>query len=221
MSEYTNEPKTAAEGCVIWLHGLGADASDMKGLVEQFPNNQLALRHVFLDAPVRPVTLNNNMPMRAWYDITGLTLSAREDQAGISQSEILIRNIVEKQIAMGLTYDKIFLAGFSQGGAMALYTALHIEAKLAGVIALSAYLPLSQSCKTLLNKATPFFLAGGKGDTVVLPAWTQFAKNWIENAGYSQLAWHEYPMAHSICLQEIQDLSTWMTTQLKGSYDYR
>lgn len=217
MSEYIKEPATAAEACVIWLHGLGADASDMQGLVEAFSDNQLALRHVFLDAPVRPVTLNNGIPMRAWYDITGLTLDAREDKPGISQSESQIREVIEKNIASGLPANKIFLAGFSQGGAMALYTALNLDLQLAGVLALSAYLPLSQDCKAYLNKQTPFFIAGGKSDPVVLPAWTQHARDWVKTAGYNNISWHEYPVGHSICMEEIQDISEWFTTQLRGA----
>lgn len=210
MSIYIKEPEQSAQACIIWLHGLGADASDMASLVEQLPKTQLALRHVFMDAPVRPVTLNNGMSMRAWYDITGLTLNAREDQHGILQSDELIRTVIENQIADGFNYNQIFLAGFSQGGAMALYTALHTEARLAGVISLSSYLPLSSTCKSSLDKTTPFFIAGGDSDPVVLPAWTQFAKNWLQSAGFTNISWHQYPMQHSICLQEVRDISQWL-----------
>lgn len=217
MSEYIKEPAGKAEACVIWLHGLGADASDMQGLVNQFPGSPLALRHVFLDAPIRPVTLNNGIPMRAWYDITGLTLSAREDKSGISQSENLIRRVIEKQLQNGLTADKIFLAGFSQGGAMALYTALNLDSQLGGVLALSAYLPLSQDCQPHLNKTTAFFIAACKSDPVVLPAWTQHARDWVKNAGYTNLVWHEYPGGHSICIEEIRDINEWFTTCLRGT----
>lgn len=217
MSEYVKEPNSAVKAAVIWLHGLGADASDMAGLVDEFPKNELGLRHIFLDAPLRPVTLNNGMTMRAWYDISGLTLSAREDQEGINQSEKHIRSIIEKQIASGLSYDKIFLAGFSQGGAMALYTALNLDVRLAGVIALSAYLPLSQNCTANLDKNTPFFMAGGKADPVVLPAWTEHAKNWVTDAGYQTISWHQYPIGHNICLEEIQDINDWFSTTLRGT----
>ena len=167
MSIYIKEPQQEAKGCVIWMHGLGADANDMKGLVNEL-NLSTPVRHVFLDAPVRPVTLNNHMPMRAWYDITGMTLTDREDRAGILESEATIRDVLLQQQADGFSLDKIFLAGFSQGGAMALFTGLSTHGALAGLIVLSGYLPLASEAKTSLQFDTPMFVASGDHDPLVL-----------------------------------------------------
>jgi phospholipase/carboxylesterase len=216
LSIYVKDSKKPAKACVIWMHGLGADAQDMAQLAEQFQNHEYPMRHVFLDAPVRKVTINNGMSMRAWYDITGITLTARHDDAGIQESFNLIRQVIETQIHEGFTSEQIFLAGFSQGGAMALYTALHTEGTLGGVISMSAYLPLADQCLSKLNKNTPFFMATGVLDTIVLPAWTSHAKEWLETAGYSNISWHQYPMEHSICMQEVTDLSIWFSKQLGG-----
>jgi phospholipase/carboxylesterase len=214
LNVYVNDPQQSAEACVIWMHGLGADAQDMAGLATQLPIST-AIRHVFLDAPVRPVTLNNRMPMRAWYDIVGLTLNDREDSEGIKQSEEFIRQVITSQEKDGFTSDQIFLAGFSQGGAMALFTGLHTRDSLGGIIALSAYLPLASKCKSILNPATPIFMAGGVYDPIVLPAWTKQSVEAIRAQGFQYLTYQEYPMEHTICLEEIQDLSQWLTKQIK------
>lgn len=215
MNVYKKEPQQQAQACVIWMHGLGADASDMMGLVEQLSINDLALRHIFLNAPVRPVTLNGGMAMRAWYDIVGMQLTDREDKEGIEQSSSFIQKIYGDQVNSGL--DKIFLAGFSQGGAMALYTALHMSKPLAGVVALSAYLPMADKSKTDLAKNTAIFMASGQYDPIVLPVWSKETAAKLTKAGYSELSLHNYLMEHSICLEEINDLSNWFRTQLKGA----
>lgn len=213
LNVYVKEPSQPAQACVIWMHGLGADAQDMAGLAEQLPVT-VAIRHVFLDAPVRPVTINNNMPMRAWYDIVGMTLTDREDREGILQSEALICQVMDKQIDDGYAAEQIFLAGFSQGGAMALYTSLEMQRPLAGVVALSAYLPLATTCKMSLDNHTPIFAAAGLYDQVVLPAWTKQSIDTLQQQGFQQITWHEYPMEHSICVQEINDLALWFNTQI-------
>lgn len=215
MNVYLKEPQQPAQACVIWMHGLGADASDMAGLAEQLPVGKLAVRHVFLDAPVRPVTINAGMAMRAWYDIVGMKLTDREDRQGIMASAAFIEQVFEDQLNTGLAGDKIFLAGFSQGGAMALYSALHRKTPVAGVIALSAYLPLAEQCKTDLAKDTPIFVAGGLYDPIVLPLWTRQSTEWLEKAGYSNISFHNYPMEHSICAEEIADLSKWLVAQIE------
>ena len=198
---------------MIWMHGLGADAQDMAGLAEQLPVN-VAIRHVFIDAPVRPVTLNNHMPMRAWYDIVGMTLNDREDREGIRQSEVIIRQVFDSQLTEGFESDQIFLAGFSQGGAMALYTGLQMPIPIAGIITLSAYLPLASSCNVVLDKHTPIFAAGGKHDPLVLPVWTRQSVDSLRDMGFQQIAWNEYPMEHTICADEITDLANWLTKQI-------
>lgn len=216
MSIYIKESQKPAKICMIWLHGLGADASDMQGLADQFPPTHLPCRHVFLDAPLRPVTINNGMTMRAWYDITGFTESAREDIQGISASEAIIRDALEKQITEGFAYQQLFLAGFSQGGAMALFTALQIPGQLGGVIALSSYFPARTHCTLKLDKKTPFFIAGGTRDPIVLPHWTENSRNWLQEAGYNQIDFHQYPMEHSICYEEVQDIHRWLNTNAQG-----
>lgn len=204
------------QACVIWMHGLGADASDMMGLAKELPITEVTLRHVFMDAPKRAVTLNAGMVMPAWYDITGLNLIDREDKQGIEQSEQLVLRVIEEQIEEGFALKQIFLAGFSQGGAMALHTALHIQDSLAGVIALSAYLPLATFTKPKLDKSTPFFMGSGQFDPLVLPTWSALSKEWLVTNGYQNIAFHSYPMEHSICYEEIKDLSLWISQQIKG-----
>jgi phospholipase/carboxylesterase len=215
LSVYVKEPKGQAQACVIWMHGLGADSSDMMGVAEQLMST-VFLRHVFIDAPMRPVTLNNGMVMPAWYDILGMKLTDREDKVGIEHSEALIRQTMKEQEQAGFSTDKIFLAGFSQGGAMALHTALHTKDKLAGVIALSAYLPLANFSKPILNRDTPFFIGSGLYDPVVLPAWTKQSQEWLTSAEYKNVNVHTYPMEHSICYEEVKDISSWLTQHTPG-----
>lgn len=212
---YIKEPPQPAQACVIWMHGLGSDASDMASLAGQLPLSEVAIRHVFINAPLRPVTLNNGYSMRAWYDILGTQLTDREDREGILNSQLLILQAIDAQKNDGFASNQIFLAGFSQGGAMALYTGLHMETPLAGVIALSAYLPLLAECKPKLNQYTPFFIACGRNDPLVLPAWCKHCIDWLTASGYHRLTYHDYPIEHSVCLDEIQDLSYWLTTQVK------
>ncbi len=211
------EPNTKAQACVIWMHGLGADATDMMGLSDQLLISDIDLRHVYIDAPQRPVTLNNGIVMPAWYDILGMELTDREDKAGIEQSEKLIRDVVEEQLKVGFTEQQIYLAGFSQGGAMAIHTALHYKARLGGVIALSAYLPLARDTRAELDTATPFFIASGQFDPLVLPMWSQQSKTWLIAHGYERVDFHSYPMEHSVCYEELKDLSLWLTKQVQGA----
>lgn len=216
MNVFINESQAQAQACVIWMHGLGADASDMMGLVDQLTVSDVALRHVFINAPQRPVTLNGGMIMPAWYDIVGMKLMDREDKQGIEQSELLIRKVMDEQLNDGFTYDQIFLAGFSQGGAMALHTALHTTARLAGVVALSAYLPLAAHTRPKLDKGTPFFMGAGQFDPLVLSQWTESSKDWLLNKGYEHISYYKYPMEHSICFEEIKDLSLWLRLKIRG-----
>jgi phospholipase/carboxylesterase len=215
LSVYIKESKQPAQACVIWMHGLGADASDMAGLAEQLTVKDVDLRHVFIDAPLRSVTLNGGAVMPAWYDIVGLNLTDRSDRLGIEQSEDIIRKVMDAQLIAGFKYNQIFLAGFSQGGAMALHTALNTSARLAGVIALSAYLPLGTQSHVKLNTETPFFIASGQFDPLVLPTWTKQSEEWLSINGYGQLAVHQYPMEHSICYEEIKDMSLWLSDKVQ------
>jgi len=217
LSVYIKEPEQKAEACVIWMHGLGADSSDMAGLVSQLKVSSLALRHVFIDAPRRPVTLNGGMIMPAWFDIYGMELIDRMDIQGIEQSEVIIRQVMNSQIQDGFAPNQIYLAGFSQGGAMALHTGLNTHERLGGIIALSAFLPsvVAKDC-TQLDKSTPFFIASGLFDPLVLPLWTNQSKDWIAANGYEQISFYQYPMEHAICVEEIIDISHWLETHVLG-----
>jgi len=209
------EPNTQAQACVIWMHGLGADATDMMGLSEQLLVSEVDLRHVYIDAPQRPITLNKGMIMPAWYDILGMEFTDREDKEGIEQSAKLIRDVIDEQLKAGFSEQQIYLAGFSQGGAMALHTALHYKARLGGVIALSAYVPLASETTPLLDSSTPFYMGSGQFDPLVLPMWTQQSKAWLIAHGYDHIDFHLYPMEHSVCYEELKDISLWLIKQLQ------
>ena len=213
MNVYIKDPTLQAQACIIWMHGLGADANDMMGLAEQL-SLTVAVRHIFINAPIRPVTLNNGMSMRAWYDIVGLKLTDRQDRDGILQSETMIRDAIDSQLADGFESTQIFLAGFSQGGAMSLFAGLRSPKPLGGIVALSSYLPLISDCTSILDKSTPMFIAGGRFDPIVLPAWTKQSYEWLVSQNFQRVAWHDYPMEHSICIQEIRDLASWFSSEI-------
>lgn len=214
MSVYIKESQEQAQACIIWMHGLGADASDMTGLADQLVT-EVSLRHVFIDAPLRPVTWNGGMVMPAWYDILGVELVDREDKQGIEESEGLIRQVIKSQLN-DFKLEQIILAGFSQGGAMAIHTALQTQGRLGGIISLSGYLPLAEHTNPTLDIKTPFFIGAGQFDPLVLPKWTQKSRDWLLDKGYEYLSYHEYPMEHSICFEEIKDLGFWLSTQIQG-----
>lgn len=218
LNVYLKEPNEKAQACVIWLHGLGANAQDMAGVAEQF-SSAVPIRHVFLDAPVRSVTLNNNMSMQAWYDIIGVRLTDREDRDGIAESEKLIRKVIENQLRDGFKHHQIYLAGFSQGSAMALITGLRTSTPLGGIIALSGYLPLASECIPVVNTNTPILIAAGLYDPVVWPAWTKASFDWLKSHGFNQVTWHDYPMEHTICNEEINDLARWLTLQISSKHN--
>lgn len=197
------------------MHGLGADAQDMSGLAQQLSLEGLALRHLFLQAPTRPITINQGMSMPAWYDIVGVRLSDREDHAGIMASETMIHHAIESQIKQGLQAHNIILAGFSQGGAMALFTALRSTLPLGGIIALSAYLPAVSLCDPHIERKTPFFIGSGLYDPIVLPKWTEQSIEYLRSKNFTQIEAHQYPMEHAVCGQEIQDMSLWLTRHIR------
>ncbi|MCC5791198.1 MAG: carboxylesterase [Legionellaceae bacterium] len=203
------EPSHTARASIIWMHGLGADASDMQGLAAQMDWSATAVRHIFLNAPQRSVTINQGMLMPAWYDITGTQLTDREDENGIMASAQTISALIHDQIQQSIAPENIYLAGFSQGAAMALFSGLREKNALGGIIALSGYLPLAATLKPLQCHSTPMFIAAGRFDPVVLPQWTQASENWLRQQGYEQLSSYRYPMEHSICLEEIRDLQNW------------
>jgi phospholipase/carboxylesterase len=205
------------DAAILWLHGLGADGHDFEPIV---PELQLpcAVRFVFPHAPVRPVTLNQGMRMRAWYDIFRLG-GGPEDEAGIRASEALLRNLIEEQKAKGIAASRIVLAGFSQGGAIALQTALRYPERLAGVLALSTYLPLSglvETERSAENKDLPIFMAHGTYDDIIPLHRADDSRRALEKLGYS-IEWHGYPMPHSVCPPEIADISRFLARTLAPS----
>jgi len=194
---------------VIWLHGLGADGHDFEPIVPELSLPK-PVRFVFPHAPIRPVTINQGMRMRAWYDIFQFG-GGPEDEAGIRASQKLVEEMMAKEKT-----GKVFLAGFSQGGAIVLQTALRQKAKVAGVLALSTYLPLHQSLKAEAaeeNRQTPIFMAHGLYDDVIPVSRAKLSREVLEQQGY-KVEWHEYPMPHSVCPQEIADLSAFLSKLL-------
>jgi phospholipase/carboxylesterase len=171
-----------------------------------------AIRWVFPHAPIRPVTLNGGMPMRAWFDIIGLDRRSEEDEAGIRESAEGIRALVRRERERGIPAERIVLAGFSQGGAMALHTALREDARLAGVLALSTYLPLAATLETEAhpsNAAVPIFQAHGTTDPIVPVSLGEGSRDRLRSQGY-EVDWHTYPMPHSVCAEEVADVREWL-----------
>jgi phospholipase/carboxylesterase len=195
-----------ASATVIWMHGLGADGHDFEPVVQMLdlPHIRFILPH----APYRAVTLNNGYEMRAWYDIFGLQPDNPQDEAGIKAMQGTINALIDSEIALDIPSQRILLAGFSQGGAMALYTATRFSQPLAGVLALSTYLPLKNklvSEQHAANSQLPIWMALGRSDSVITLSTAQAAREALQAAGYP-LQWQEYDMPHSVCEQEIADI---------------
>jgi phospholipase/carboxylesterase len=194
---------------VIWLHGLGADGHDFEPIVPEIVRpRERAWRFVFPHAPVRPVTINGGMPMRAWYDIQGLDRGAPEDVMGFRDADEKVRRLIAREIERGIPAHRIILAGFSQGAAVSLYTAPRFPEKLAGVMALSGYLPRQSSFaaeRTPANDATLIFMAHGQEDPVVSMALGVKSRDFLKAQGYT-VEWHDYPMPHSVCAEEVADI---------------
>jgi phospholipase/carboxylesterase len=201
-----SELPTINTATAIWLHGLGADGHDFEPVVQML--NLPHIKFILPHAPYLPVTLNNGYEMRAWYDIFGLQPDSPQDEAGINQMQATINNMIEAEIARGIPSQRILIAGFSQGGAMALHTATRFDQPLAGVLALSTYLPLKNQLKEKqhpANKHLPIWIAHGRHDSVITLATAQSSKQKLEAAGY-EVEWHEYEMPHSVCEEEINDI---------------
>ena len=203
---------------IIWMHGLGADGHDFESLVPELLEPKLpALRFVFPHAPVRPVTVNNGYPMRAWYDIVGIDRRSAEDLAGIESSAAAITSLIKNENERGVATSRIALAGFSQGGAMALHVGTRHPERLAGVIALSCYLPLAARLaaeRVESNLSTPIFMAHGSQDPVVPYALGDESRQLLTSAGYT-VEWHSYPMPHALCEPEVSDLRRWLAARLR------
>jgi phospholipase/carboxylesterase len=207
------ETGTKPRFTIIWMHGLGADGHDFEPLVPELVDASLPpLRFVFPHAPVRPVTINNGYAMRAWYDIIGIDRRSAEDFKGIGETADSIAGLIHREHARGIASDRIVLAGFSQGGAMALHLATRHPDRFAGIIALSTYLPLAAELsrsRATANLATPIFMAHGTQDPVVPYPLGDESRRLLEAAGFS-VEWHGYPMPHSLCEQEVGDLRGWL-----------
>ena len=202
---------------VIWLHGLGADGQDFVPVAEEL-KLPVAVRYIFPHAPRRPVTINGGFVMRAWYDIKGNDISAEQDAAGIQEAQLAIEALIAQEIERGIPPQRIFLAGFSQGGAIALHTALRRNEPLAGLLALSTYLPLADTAKqeaTTGSRKTPIFMAHGRQDPIVPCTLGLASREALRELGYT-IAWHEYPMQHSVSDQELSDIETWLTARINA-----
>ena len=203
-------------GSVIWMHGLGADGHDFEPIVPELQVDGAALRFVFPHAPVRPVTINGGIPMRAWFDVIGLERGTQQDEAGIRAAQQQIQTLIRRENERGVPTERILLAGFSQGGSVALHTGLRYPERLAGLIGLSTYLPLDWTIDTEshdANRQTPVFLAHGTLDPLVDPSLGETTRTLLEERSY-QVFWKTYPMPHAVCAEEIADLRTWITKLL-------
>lgn len=206
-------PKKSAIGSVIWMHGLGADQHNFDDLVPGlYDHEQWPLKFIFPNAPVRPITIHNHQPTRAWYDVRSLTDLNHEDEHGITLSQKNINQIIENEIHAGVPANRIVLAGYSQGGAMALYTGVRFQKTLAGILALSCYLPLSSLHKQSMHSAninTPIFMAHGTHDDV-LPCFAGKMSYHVIQHTHPNAEWHEYTMTHEICQKEMIDIRAWL-----------
>ncbi len=208
------ETGRSPQAAIIWLHGLGADGHDFEPIVPELGMPAApAARFVFPHAPVQPVTINGGARMRAWYDVTN---DGRQDAAGIRASQAHVEALIARERARGIALGAIALAGFSQGGAIALHTGLRHPERLAGILALSAYLPLPDTLEqeaAQANRDAPIFMAHGTQDPLIPLSWAARSRDTLTSLGYT-VEWREYPMPHSVCAEEIADISRWLRTVL-------
>ena len=210
-------PTNKAKASVIWLHGLGDSGNGFAPIVPDLKlPDELGVRFIFPHAPTRPITINNGMSMRAWYDITSLDFNNRADSQGVKESSDLVADLIEAEIARGIPADKIVLVGFSQGGVIALNLGTRFEKTLGGIMSLSSYMSepetLSDEAHSA-NKNTAIFVAHGTDDGVVPIFMGNAAFKVLESNGY-QATWHEYAMQHNVCMQQLNDISHWLQQQL-------
>lgn len=201
------------EYSVIWLHGLGASGHDFEPIVPELHLlKRPGVRFLFPHAPVRPITVNGGASMRGWYDITSLDFNEREqDKAGLTESRQAVLDLIDNEISRGIKASNIILAGFSQGGAVALYTGMTHAEKLGGIVALSTYLPLQGECATTMtenNTSVPVFMAHGINDDVINLRYAEDSKAFLEARGV-EVEWHDYPIGHSVSTEEITHIETW------------
>lgn len=213
LDAITLEPPRPATAAVLWMHGLGADANDFVPIVPELGlSGDHAIRFVFPNAPMQPVTINGGYVMRAWYDIVSPDLERRADEAGVRASQREIEALIEDQVARGIASERVLLAGFSQGGVIALQTGLRHRARLAGVMALSTYLACADSLgveAAPANREIRIFMAHGTIDPVVPLALGRLSKARLETHGY-RVEWHEYGMPHAVCAEEVADIGAFI-----------
>jgi len=212
------ETGPSPRAAVIWMHGLGADGHDFEPIVPELgmPGAGPGVRFVFPHAPMQPVTINGGAVMRAWYDVTG---DGRQDAAGIRSSQARVEALIARERARGVAARSIVLAGFSQGGAVALQTGLRHPERLAGILALSTYLPLPDTLAQEASKANrdiPIFMAHGTQDPLIPLSWAARSRDHLTSLGFA-VEWREYPMPHSVCAEEIADVGRWLRAILPAS----
>ncbi|MGD8581334.1 MAG: alpha/beta hydrolase-fold protein [Gammaproteobacteria bacterium] len=210
---HTGSEADAADAAVIWLHGLGADGNDFVPIVSELKlPASLNIRFIFPHAPVRPITINQGYRMRGWFDVTSFDIAGADDKAGIIESANALMKLCDQQVAAGIVAQRIIVAGFSQGGAIALYAGLRYPQTLGGIMALSTFLPMSHRLgheATDANRDTPIFMAHGLQDDIVALKFGLQTRTLLQQHGY-HLQWHDYAMGHSVCMEEIRDISTWL-----------
>lgn len=214
LQHITLESGKKPQHSIIWLHGLGADGQDFVPIADEL-DLPVSIRYIFPHAPKRPVTINGGFVMRAWYDIAAPAIDAQQDETGIRASQIAVEALIAQEITRGIKSHNIFLAGFSQGGAVVLHTALRHASTLGGVLALSCYVPLAESVAREIEKSaltTPIFMAHGRNDSVVPMALGATSRDLLLGLGCT-VEWHEYAMQHSVCDQELMDIKTWLTVK--------
>ncbi len=209
-------PPLAANASVIWLHGLGADGHDFEPIVPELGLGGAPVRFIFPHAPERPVSINMGHVMRAWYDIRSAELNQEQDEIGTRQSEQQLRAWIKHEIAGGIPPERIILAGFSQGGAIVLHTGLRYPEPLGGLMALSTYLPLADTVadeKHAANADLPIFMAHGKEDPIIPLSLAEQSRETLTTLGHP-VEWHQYPMQHSVCMEEIAAITGWLRERL-------
>ena len=208
------ETKENPEFAVIWLHGLGADGNDFVPVLDAMDFSQVpGVKFVFPHAPMRPITVNGGMTMRGWYDIVGMDLGQQQDAQGIKESAVLIKNIIDEQIELGFEQQQIFLAGFSQGGAIALYCGLSLDYSLAGIIALSTYVPIAD--QIIIKQKPTIFYAHGEHDPIIPIELAKTSRQWLIDNGMNP-QWHQYPMQHQVLMEEISEINQWLITEISN-----
>jgi phospholipase/carboxylesterase len=208
ISQTGENPKVV----IIWMHGLGADGNDFAPVVPEFSIPGVPIKFVFPHAPKIPVTINNGMVMRAWYDILLMDIGKHADKQGVLNSEKLVHELIEEQVSAGFKHEQIILAGFSQGGAMSLQVGTQYHKKLAGIIALSSYLPipeLLQENTNPINRHTPIFMGHGTHDPVVPYSLGESSRDALLKAGFT-IDWNNYPLQHGVSMEELSDIKTWL-----------